>query len=77
MSDLLKSIIAAFGELPSDATVECDAVPSPAAPTATDTCDPAPSITFTEARTNGPCDDTYTLTRTWIATDRCLNSSSE
>ena len=32
--------------VPADVEVECDAVPAPAAVTATDTCDPAPSLEF-------------------------------
>jgi large repetitive protein len=62
--------------VPDNTTVECDAVPAPAQPTATDNCDPAPQISFSEVRTDGDCADSYTLTRTWTATDRCGNSSS-
>ena len=36
---------------------------------ATDNCDPAPSVTFAEARANGSCQDNYTLTRTWTGTE--------
>ena len=61
--------------VPADATVECSAVPPPATPTAADNCDPAPVVTFNELRTEGRCADTYTLTRTWVATDRCDNST--
>lgn len=63
--------------VPADATVECDAVPAPATPTAADNCDPAPRIGFSEGRTDGRCQDTYTLARTWTATDRCDNASSQ
>ncbi|RMF68754.1 MAG: gliding motility-associated C-terminal domain-containing protein, partial [Alphaproteobacteria bacterium] len=62
--------------VPADVTVECDAVPAPASPTATDNCDADVEITFTEVRTDGDCPDSYTLTRTWTATDNCGNSSS-
>jgi ribosomal protein S26 len=61
--------------VPGNTTVECNAVPAPAQPTATDNCDPAPQISFSEVRTNGNCAYNYTLTRTWTATDRCGNSS--
>jgi len=57
-------------------TVQCDAVPAPATPTATDNCDMSVTITYTQVRTNGPCPDTYTLTRTWVATDNCSNSTT-
>ncbi|MFC2171226.1 hypothetical protein ACFLU6_01185 [Acidobacteriota bacterium] len=63
--------------VPVDETVECDSVPLPATPLATDNCDAAPTITFNETRTDGPCEDNYTLTRTWTATDNCQNSSSQ
>ena len=62
--------------MPADVTVECDAVPPPSSPTASDNCDPSPSITFDELRIEGRCPGDYTLRRTWTATDRCLNSSS-
>ncbi|MFC2173781.1 hypothetical protein ACFLU6_14310, partial [Acidobacteriota bacterium] len=63
--------------VPINVTVECDSVPAAATPSATDNCDPSPSITFTEVRANGNCQDNYTLTRTWEATDRCGNVFSD
>src|SRR6185436_14102591 len=63
--------------VPADITVECDAVPAPANPTATDNCDTNVSITYNETQTNGPCLDSYTLTRVWTATDNCGNSTTE
>ena len=63
--------------VPGDTTVECDSVPAPAQPTASDNCDNSPNITYEETRTDGACDDSYTLTRTWTATDNCGNSSSQ
>jgi hypothetical protein len=61
---------------PSDTSVECDAVPPPATVTATDNCDGSLTVEYTQVRTDGPCEYTYTLTRTWTATDACGNSSS-
>jgi large repetitive protein len=61
--------------MPVDITVECDALPAaPAVVTASDNCDSNVLVEFTEARTDGVCPDTYTLTRTWTATDNCGNS---
>jgi sugar lactone lactonase YvrE len=62
--------------VPADATVECDAVPAPAEVSATDACDPAPTVTFSETRTDGSSPDNYTLTRKWTATDHSNNSAS-
>ncbi|MCB4797818.1 HYR-like domain-containing protein [Neotamlana laminarinivorans] len=50
--------------------VECDAVPTPEILTATDTCSSA-TVTVNDTRTDGTCENNYTLARTWIATDAC------
>ncbi|MEM1322237.1 MAG: hypothetical protein AAGG75_18390, partial [Bacteroidota bacterium] len=60
--------------VPASTTVECDAVPPQATPTASDNCDTDVVITFEEVRTNGNCPFNYTLTRTWTATDDCGNT---
>jgi hypothetical protein len=62
--------------VPADTTVNCEVVPPPATPTSTDNCDPAPVITFDEVSTIKTCVYTYTLTRTWTATDACGNSTT-
>ena len=62
---------------PADATVSCDAVPAPASLTAADNCDPNPSVRLDEAKTVGVCSQSYTLIRTWTATDACGNQSSK
>jgi hypothetical protein len=59
--------------LPVDATVECSAVPGPAALTATDNCDTSVPVDYAERRADGSCPASYTLTRTWTATDDCRN----
>jgi len=60
--------------IPADITVECDSIPAPASPTVTDNCDADVGIAFSEERTDGSCEDDYTLTRYWTATDSCNNS---
>jgi hypothetical protein len=61
---------------PANVTVECNSIPAPANPTATDNCDLTPTITYNQTTTGGSCPQRYTLTRTWTATDDCGNSSS-
>ncbi len=63
--------------VPADVTVECDSVPAPANLTATDNCDPGVPVIFNETRIDGDCPDSYTLTRTWTATDDCGNTTTE
>lgn len=65
--------------IPSDITVECNAIPDPALPTANDNCDTNVSIEYSQSSTqNGDVNQcghyNYTLTRTWKATDNCGNS---
>jgi PKD repeat protein len=65
-----------FDSCPADEWVECDAVPPPATLTATDNCDDVVDIAFSETRIDGDCPDSYTLVRTWTATDDCGNAST-
>ncbi len=60
--------------LPTDATVDCDAIPSAATLTASDVCGIA-SVDFDETTTSGLCLGDYTITRTWTATDDCGNET--
>ncbi|MEZ4797819.1 MAG: T9SS type A sorting domain-containing protein [Flavobacteriaceae bacterium] len=63
--------------IPADETVECDAVPGMGEAYATDNCDTDVDVKYDgEVRTDGECTDSYTLTRTWTATDNCGNSTT-
>ncbi len=59
--------------VPLDLTVECNAVSEAPEVTATDLCDEAVEVNFTEVSTDGDCPYNYTLLRTWSAADICGN----
>jgi gliding motility-associated-like protein len=59
--------------MPMDVTVECGNIPNPAAVTASDACDPAPNLQFSETIQGDVCDP-QVITRTWIAEDACGNT---
>ena len=66
-----------FSNVPADVTVECDNIPTPGNPTASDNCDNNVTITYEgQVRTDGNCPDAYTLTRTWKAEDNCGNTKT-
>ena len=64
---------------PANVTILCTASTAPAntgTATATDNCDTSPTVTFTDATVAGGCPQERTITRTWLATDDCGNSST-
>ena len=60
-------------DLPADMTVACDAIPTPAPLGATDNCPDGLIVELVETETDHQCPHTFTLTRTWTATDDCGN----
>ncbi|MGB4849806.1 MAG: hypothetical protein WBP41_17910, partial [Saprospiraceae bacterium] len=71
--DITAPVIAA---LPAPATINCPAVPSFATATAADACGSSFSLIFNDVNIPGSCPGTYSVTRTWTATDGCGNSST-
>ena len=61
---------------PSNRSFECDETIVFGQATATDNCDPDPVITFSDITLESDCPYTYTIERTWTATDDCGNSAS-
>ncbi|MFQ5606477.1 MAG: hypothetical protein ACE5GA_00915, partial [Candidatus Zixiibacteriota bacterium] len=59
---------------PEDVTLECNAGGNTGTASATDNCDPAPVISFSDVITVGACPGDSVITRTWNATDACGNS---
>jgi hypothetical protein len=59
---------------PPGVSVECPAPPPDSQPRLRDGCDP--EVVMTEVRTAGPCPASWSLRRTWVATDDSGNSSA-
>jgi len=65
--------------VPADITVDCHEVPTASAATVTvlpDNCCEH-TLVYTETRTNGTCDNEYTLLRAWTATDCAGNAHTQ
>ncbi|MFN0215958.1 MAG: HYR domain-containing protein [Saprospiraceae bacterium] len=63
-----------FAGVPASVTVACNAIPPVTNPTATDNCGTA-TVTFSgQVFSPGTC--TFTITRTWVATDLAANTVS-
>src|SRR6185436_16386856 len=71
--DITAPVIAA---LPAPSTIDCPSTPSFEQATATDACDPSVALTSSDVTTPGNCPGNYSVTRTWIATDDCNNTST-
>ncbi len=65
--------------VPADVQVACDASTDASLTgqaTATDNCDPAPTVTSSDVASAGSCPQNSVVTRTWTATDACGNAFS-
>ncbi|WP_020538438.1 T9SS type A sorting domain-containing protein [Lewinella cohaerens] len=65
-----------FEDSPADVTIECDQTAAMPEMEAFDSCSEV-IYNFNEVRTDGDCPNNYTLTRTWLASDGCGNTSVE
>ncbi|MCC7246036.1 MAG: T9SS type A sorting domain-containing protein, partial [Saprospiraceae bacterium] len=64
--------------VPQNITVDCYEVPTPGMAMATDNCSGSVTVTYLgQTSTPGVCPVLYTLTRTWLATDVCGNTSTK
>jgi hypothetical protein len=64
-----------FTFVPANVTVQCNSVPAPGTPTATDNCNGFVNITYNgQTKADGSCTDSYILTRQWTAADACGNT---
>ncbi len=64
---------------PVNVTIQCTASTAPGITgfaTATDNCDTTVTVASSDVVTAGSCPQEMTITRTWTATDDCLNSST-
>jgi len=63
--------------VPANVTVQCNAIPAVGNPSAVDNCLGDVSVAYNgQTVSNIICDDTYTLTRKWTATDACGNTKT-
>ena len=62
--------------IPASITVDCGSIPTAVNVTATDDCDADVEVVVVEDTQAGACENEYTITRTWVATDDCGNSAS-
>ncbi|SHM16898.1 hypothetical protein SAMN05216269_1031, partial [Flavobacterium xinjiangense] len=65
-----------ISQLPNETTINCPAKPEFAQATATDNVDTSVSLTFDDVTTQGQCAGSYSVIRTWTATDSCRNTST-
>ncbi len=78
--DSVQNSTVTFLSVPTDITVSCDAFPGMPVVEAVTTCqDSFVNIFVNDIRTDGPCPESYTITRVWEATDNCgaVNTASQ
>ena len=76
LGDNLDAALPVLSGVPADEAVECNIIPAPATVIAEDDVDGALAVNFSETRTDGSCPNSYTLSRTWSATDAAGNTAT-
>ncbi|MFV8340759.1 SprB repeat-containing protein, partial [Flavobacterium sp. LB3P21] len=66
-----------ISQLPNETTINCPSIPQFATPTATDNVDTDVTLTYDDVETPGQCAGSYSITRTWTASDDCGNTSTK
>ncbi|MCL9804241.1 VWA domain-containing protein, partial [Flavobacterium amniphilum] len=61
--------------LPGPSTINCPATPNFTTPTVINGC-VGSSLTFNDVRTNGNCAGSYSVTRTWTASNACFTATA-
>ncbi len=64
---------------PANVQQECNLPSDPShtgTATASDDCDPHPTVTYTDSEVSGTCPVTRVITRTWTATDSCQHTAT-
>ena len=75
---IVDTTIPTFTSFPVDLSISCEEnIPAVEMPTAEDNCDNDVSISYTEEMLGGNCPQSYTIVRTFVATDDCGNSVTQ
>lgn len=75
---IVDTTIPTFISFPVDLSISCEEnIPAVEMPTAEDNCDSDVSISYTEEMLGGNCPQSYTIVRTFVATDDCGNAVTQ
>jgi streptogramin lyase len=67
-----------FTAFPTDITISCEEnIPAVEMPVASDICDQEVAITYNDILVGGNCPNSYTVVRTFVATDDCGNQTTQ